>query len=91
MLTIDRSSLERPLVFPTSSTNRTIQSNQAVSFSIATRHSLGGLTACGRARYADKSSCGQAVTLPSSLTESWSVLNGSSWMPLETAPGRQKQ
>ncbi|CAL1151905.1 unnamed protein product [Cladocopium goreaui] len=72
ILTVDRSGIAVPLVYPASITNRRIQSNQAVTFSITTR-------------YADESACGTAVSLPSNpISESWSYLNSSSWLPLES-------
>ncbi|CAK9065216.1 unnamed protein product, partial [Durusdinium trenchii] len=47
ILTVDRSGTVAPLVYPSSITNRTIQSSQAVSFSVATRYA--DQTACGTA------------------------------------------
>lgn len=71
IVTVDRSGAAVPLVYPTSLLSRTIQSNQAVTFSVMTR-------------YADESACGTAISIPDALSESWSYLNSSSWLPLES-------
>jgi len=71
IVTVDLSGAAVPLVYPTSLLNRTIQSNQAVTFSVMTR-------------YADESACGTAISIPDALSESWSYLNSSSWLPLES-------